>query len=88
VLLTAVLVGVSLDGNLHRILPGQPLTVLFTLGSMGIGAPYFVLRWGLGYVGVPEAPGYEYGTVFLLSAGLMNLLLVLDVWDIARGRKD
>lgn len=88
VLLTAVLVGVSLDGNLHRILPGQPLTVLFTLGSMGIGAPYFVLRWGMGYVGVPEAPGYEYGTVFLLSAGLMNLLLVLDVWDIARSRKD
>lgn len=88
VLLTAVLVGAALDGNLHRVLPGQPLTVLFTLGAMGIGAPYFALRWGMGYAGVPEAPGYEYGTVFLLSAGLMNLLLVLDVWDIARGRKD
>lgn len=88
VLLTAVLVGAALDGNLHRVLPGQPLTVLFTLGAMGIGAPYFALRWGMGYAGVPEAPGYEYGTVFLLSAGLMNLLLVLDTWDIASGRKE
>lgn len=28
-----------------------------------------------------------YGTAYLLTAGLMNLLLILDVWDIARGRK-
>jgi hypothetical protein len=32
--------------------------------------------------------GYEYGTAFLLTAGLMNLLLVLDVWDIVRGKKE
>ena len=55
---------------------------------MGIGAPYFVARYGAGYQGRPEAPGFEYGTIFLLSAGLMNLLLVLDVWDIARGRRE
>jgi len=29
-----------------------------------------------------------YGTAYLWTAGLMNLLLLLDVWDIARGRKD
>jgi hypothetical protein len=87
-LLVAVVVGIHLDGELHRVVPGQPLTMLFTLGAMGLGAPYFVLRHGLGYVGVPEAAGFEYGTVFLLSAGLMNLLLVLDVWDIATGVKD
>jgi hypothetical protein len=31
---------------------------------------------------------YEYGNTFLLTAGLMNLLLLLDVYDIASGRKD
>lgn len=30
---------------------------------------------------------YEYGTTFTLTAGLMNLLLVLDCFDIAEGRK-
>jgi TM2 domain-containing membrane protein YozV len=30
---------------------------------------------------------YEYGNTFLLTAGLMNLLLMLDVFDIASGRK-
>ena len=29
-----------------------------------------------------------YGTAYLWTAGLMNLLLLLDVWDIATGRKD
>lgn len=31
---------------------------------------------------------YEYGSTFLLTAGLMNILLILDVFDISMGRKD
>jgi TM2 domain-containing membrane protein YozV len=31
---------------------------------------------------------YEYGNTFLLTAGLMNILLMLDAFDIASGRKD
>jgi TM2 domain-containing membrane protein YozV len=34
-----------------------------------------------------NAPTNEYGTTFLLTAGLMNLLLILDAFDIATGRK-
>jgi hypothetical protein len=30
---------------------------------------------------------YEYGNTFLLTAGLMNILLILDAFDIAVGRK-
>lgn len=81
-------VGLKLDGNLYRPTQGQPLSYLATLGAMGIGAPYFAARYGADYQGKPEAQGFEYGTVFLLSAGLMNLLLVLDVWDIAQGRRE
>jgi len=33
------------------------------------------------------SPTYEYGCAYLLTAGLMNLLLVLDAWDIATGKK-
>ena len=88
VLLVAFGLGLRLQGNLYRPTSGQPLSYLATLGAMGIGAPYFVARFGAGYQGRPEAPGFEYGTIFLLSAGLMNLLLVLDVWDIARGRRE
>jgi hypothetical protein len=35
----------------------------------------------------PSAPTYEYGNAFLIVAGLLNLLVVTDAWDIALGRK-
>jgi len=85
---TSLIVGVRLHGNLYRPVRQQPLSMLATGGAMGAGLPYFVLRWGADYDGDPTAGGYEYGTIFLLSAGLMNLLLVLDTLDIARGRKE
>jgi hypothetical protein len=86
--LLSLIIGCTLDGNLDRQLGGSPLTTLRTLACMGMGLPYFLLRFAVGYSGDILAAGYEYGSAFILSAGLMNLLLVLDAWDIARGAKD
>ncbi|HXO21189.1 MAG TPA: DUF6677 family protein [Thermoanaerobaculia bacterium] len=84
----SLVIGCRLNGNLYTPLPGQPLTYLATVGCMGMGLPYFLLRYLFGYHGDVVAAGYEYGTAFVLTAGLMNLLLVLDAWDIAVGKKD
>jgi hypothetical protein len=86
--LAMLLVGWNLEGNLPRRLPNQPLSYLATVGAMGMGLPYFGLRYVVHYEGNLVAPGFEYGSAFILTAGLMNLLLVLDSWDIASGRKD
>ena len=88
IIVVCLWLGCSLQGNLSRPLPGQPLTLLATLGAMGMGIPYFALRYGLGYAGDIVGAGYEYGTAFLLTAGLMNWLLMLDAWDISRGKKE
>ena len=88
VVLCAAVLGVILHGNLWTPVAGRPLTWLATLGTMGMGSPYFFLLYGMRYAGDITAPGFEYGTAFLLGAGLMNLLLVLDAWDIATGRKE
>ena len=34
-----------------------------------------------------RSPLSIYGTAYLWTAGLMNLLLLFDVWDIGMGRK-
>lgn len=86
--LVCLWVGCELQGNLYRPLAGQPLTILATGGAMGMGLPYFILRYGRDYAGDIVGAGYEYGTAFLLTAGLMNWLLVLDAWDISRGKKE
>ena len=41
---------------------------------------------GLGH-GVVTAASYEYGNTFLIVAGLLNMLVVLDAYDVALGRK-
>ena len=84
----ALIIGHQLEGRLPWVFSGSPLAVLATLGGLGSGGPYLFLRLGLGFSGNVEAAGFEYGGAFILTAGLMNLLLVLDAWDISTGRKE
>ncbi len=86
--LATLVIGCYLDGRLPWTFSGAPLTVLATLGCLGSGAPPIFLHLVLGYEGTVEASGYEYGGAFILTAGLMNLLLMLDAWDISVGRKE
>jgi len=37
--------------------------------------------------GTVTAVTYEYGNTFLIVAGLLNLLVVCDAWDLVTGRK-
>ena len=35
-----------------------------------------------------RSPLNEYGTTYLMTACLMNILLILDAFDVAKGRKE
>ncbi len=79
--------GLWLQGRLFPFEFSQPLVGLAALASLGNGLPYFVATFlGLGQ-GVVTAASYEYGNTFLIVAGLLNVLVVLDAYDIALGRK-
>ena len=88
VIVVGFLAGLFLDGELMVPHPGDPLSYLATIASVGNGLLFFIARGvGLGQVVVTSA-SYEFGNTFLLTAGMMNLLLVLDAHDIATGKKD
>ena len=88
IVLFMFVLGLSIDGMLYTLAEshGSFLRVLASLGTMGAGALYWIART-MGPFGDVYSATYEHGTTFTLSAGLMNLLLVLDCWDISRGRK-
>ena len=88
VVLFSFLFGCWLRGHLYVVIPEQPLSRLATLSSMGAGGPYFLARYLVEYEGDILSSTFEYGKAFLLTAGLLNLLAVLDAWDIASGSKD
>jgi hypothetical protein len=63
------------------------LASLFSLAQMAIGVPYLVARM-LGFdAGQVTSVTFEYGNTFTAVAGLLNVLVVLDAYDIAVGRK-
>ena len=80
--------GLSFQGRLYTIDSSQPLTILATFAVSGAGLLNIAARFlSDNPGGAILAPTYEYGCAYLLTAGLMNLLLMLDAWDIASGRK-
>jgi hypothetical protein len=80
-------VGLWLKGRLFPFELTQPLVALAAFADTGIGVPYFVAKaMGLG-AGDVIAQSFEYGNAFLIVAGLLNMLVVLDAFDVAEGRK-
>jgi hypothetical protein len=79
--------GILLQGRLFPFELSQPLVGLAAVADLGIGLPYFVAT-SLGYgAGQVVAVTYEYGNMFLIVAGLLNVLVILDAYDVAVGRK-
>lgn len=82
-------IGLAVDGDLYTIgrSEGSVLRLLAALGSMGAGVLYWIFDFR-GIQGDITSITYEHGTAFIITAGLMNLLLVLDAFDISEGRKE
>jgi hypothetical protein len=78
--------GLYMDGKLFSLESGF-FGLLRFVADAAVGLPYILgklLGWGQGNI---RSFGYEYGNTYLYTAGLVNMLLILDTYDIARGRK-
>ena len=63
------------------------LVALAAFANAGLGLPWIAGRaLGLGN-GVVTVVTYEYGNTYLIVAGLLNFLVMLDAYDIGAGRK-
>jgi len=88
VALTAMFaIGLAIQGQIFPFQMADPLPGLAALAELGIGLPYFVAN-AMGYgTGDVRAVTYEYGNTYIVVAALLNLLVVIDAYDIAVGRK-
>jgi hypothetical protein len=80
-------IGLALQGRLFPFDVSQPLVALAAIADIGLGVPFLLAR-GLGFGGGKvTAVTFEYGNAFLIVAGLLNFLVMLDAFDVALGRK-
>jgi hypothetical protein len=81
------MVGLWLEGRIFPFELSQPLVALAAFADIGLGVPYFVAKAMGAGAGRVIAQTFEYGNAFLIVAGLLNMLVVLDAFDVAQGRK-
>lgn len=88
-------IGLAMGGHMFDLSSGQGSSTLLQvppmIANLGTGSLY-IISWllGSGFADDPVQAAratYEYGNTFLLIAGLLNYLNMLDAFDIAVGRK-
>lgn len=86
------LLGLMMRGAMFQPQTGDVLTTIINvggfLGDLASGLFYLLSVW-LGY-NQPDMAGHvhDYGTKFLVAAGLLNVLAMVDAYEIATGEKE
>jgi len=81
------LLGLAMQGHVYKPNGGDILDMLGFVGDLGAGGLYIITRandWGQGLISHATA---DYGTKFLIVAGLLNFISVADAYHIAIGKK-
>lgn len=86
-ILAMFLLGLAMQGEFFSTGSGSYLQTLGYFGEMCVGVAMPAAKF-FGYSsGDPFFVSSDYGTAFLVAAGMLNVLTVLDAYDIALGRK-
>jgi hypothetical protein len=86
--LAMFVLGILMEGKVYGLNGGDLLDMLGFVGDLGAGSLYFVTRmmdWGKGAIQLASA---DYGTKFIIVAGLLNVISAVDAYDIAIGKKE
>lgn len=87
-ILLMFLFGLAMQGVFFSTDSASYLERLGYFGELCVGLAMPVARF-FGYSGGnPFFPSSDFGTAFLVSAGMLNVLTILDVYDIALRRKN
>lgn len=80
--------GLLMQGHVYKPNGGDILDILGFIGDVGAGALYLVSRaLDLGPGAIAHATA-DYGTKYMIVAGLLNFISVADAYHIAIGKKD
>ena len=81
------LLGLAMQGRIYKANGGDILDILGFVGDVGAGALYLLALandWGQGAIAFATA---DYGTKFMIVAGLLNFIAIADAYHIAIGKK-
>ena len=81
------LLGLAMQGRIYKANGGDILDILGFIGDVGAGGLYLLslaMDWRQGAIAFATA---DYGTKFMIVAGLLNFIAIADAYHIAIGKK-
>src|SRR5271170_4854232 len=79
--------GLAMQGHIYQPNGGDILDILGFVGDVGAGGLYIVSRaLDMGHGSIAQVTS-DYGTKYLIVAGLLNFISVADAYHIAVGKK-
>jgi hypothetical protein len=79
--------GLLMQGHIYKANGGDILDILGFIGDLGAGGMYIVTLAVNGGQGAVAFAIADYGTKFMIVAGLLNFIAVADAYHIAIGKK-
>ena len=86
-IVTLFVLGLGMQGRIYKANGGDILDILGFIGDVGAGGLYLItlaMDWGQGAIAFATA---DYGTKFMIVAGLLNFIAIADAYHIAIGKK-
>jgi uncharacterized protein DUF6677 len=86
-ILTMFLFGLAMQGKVYSFNTGDLLDILGFFGDIGGGGMYLLTRAFDGGQGAIFRATADYGTKYIIVAGLLNVVACIDAYHIAIGKK-
>src|SRR6202521_5203238 len=84
---TLFVLGLLMQGHIYKANGGDILDILGFIGDLGAGGMYIVTLAANGGQGAVAYAIADYGTKFMIVAGLLNFIAIADAYHIAIGKK-
>jgi hypothetical protein len=85
---TLFLLGLAMQGKVYSPNTGDILDMLGFVGDIGAGGLYIVTKALDAGQGAIHRAVADYGTKFIIAAGLLNIISAIDAYHIAIGKKE
>ncbi len=80
--------GLLMGGQVGLLYDLQPYTIIKFFGGLGSGLLFAAIKWAGAGAGNPLSPAFDFGSTYLICAGLINILVAFNAFELAREGND
>jgi hypothetical protein len=83
-ILALLLLGLMMGGQVGLLYDLQPYTIIRFIGGLGSGLFFAAIKLAGAGAGNPLSPAFDFGSTYLICAGLINFLVAFNAFELAR----